>query len=112
MSFVQNFTGAVSSGVPTSPTFTDTSVGSDNAIAKRRIYLLLADGTYAVPSGTTTDYSDWAYANPTITLNVLNQDTATSVTVQWLNSSNTVLYTKTIAFGFDLFQYFIKLIWL
>lgn len=102
MSFVQNFTGDISSGTPSSPFFTDTSTGTDVAITQRRIFLLQADGTYLTGNGT-INYNTWALANSTITLNVLSQDTSVSVTVQWLDVSNNVLYTKTLPFGFAAF---------
>lgn len=102
MSFTQNFTGTISSGTPTTPVFADTSVGSDSAITQRRIFLLQADGTYLTGNGT-INYDTWALANTTISLNVLSQDTALSVTVQWLNVSNAVLYSKTLPFGFAAF---------
>lgn len=99
-----NFSASQNSGSPESPTFTDISTGSDSAITQRRLYLLQSDGTYLVPSGTTTSYIQWAYADTSITpSNILTQDTALSATVDWLDINNTVLYTKTIAFGFDAF---------
>lgn len=101
MALTPNFTGSQNSGTPSTVSFTDTSTGSDGAITKRRIFLLQSDGTYLVPSGVTTDYTQWAYADSTIYLGVLSQDTALSVTVQWLSVTNTVLYTKTIAYGFS-----------
>lgn len=103
MPLTPNFSGSTLSGTPETITFSDTSTGSDVAITKRRIFLLQADGEYLVPDGTTTDYVEWALANSSISLDVLSQDTALSVTVQWLDVSNAVLYTKTIAFGFDAF---------
>lgn len=101
MALTPNFTASQSSGTPSTITLTDTSTGSDAAITQRRVYLLQADGTYLVVSGTTTDYEAWAYASSTISLDVLSQDTALSITVQWLDSGNVVLYTKTIAYGFS-----------
>lgn len=103
MPLTPNFTGSQGAATPNIITFTDTSTGSDVDITQRRIYLLQSGGTYLVESGNSQDYTEWAYSDSTISLDVLNQDTALSVTVQWLNSSNTVLYTKTIAFGFDAF---------
>lgn len=98
-----NFTASQNSGSPETCTFADTSTGSDVNISQRRIFLLQANGEYLVESGTTTDYEEWAYAQSSISLDVLTQDTALLVTVQWLDVSNVVLYTKTIAFGFDAF---------
>jgi hypothetical protein len=82
--------------VATAFTLVDSSTGSDVAITQRRIYLYLADGTTLVPTGTTTAYIDFPLSDGgSILLNVLNVDYAISVTVQWLNVSNAVLYTLT-----------------
>lgn len=103
MPLTPNFTASQLSGSPQTATFSDTSTGSDSDITQRRIYLLQADGDYLVPDGVTTDYVEWALANSSISLDVLSQDTALSVTVQWLDVNDDVLYDKTIAFGFDAF---------
>lgn len=102
MAFVENFTGSQNSGTPETVTFTDTSTGTDAAITQRRIFLLQAGGTYLTGNGT-INYDAWTLVNSSIDLDVLTQDTALLVTVQWLDVSNTVLYSKLIAFGFDAF---------
>jgi len=78
---------------PQNITITDDSTGADAAISVRRVYIQTAQATYLVESGTTTDYEVWLYANSSITLDVLTQDECVDITVQWLNSSNVVLYT-------------------
>jgi hypothetical protein len=103
MALSPNFSCSQNAGTPSTFTIQDTSTGSDGSVTQRRVYLLQADGTYLVPSGVTTNYIEWPIANSTISLNVLNQDTALEITVQWLNVSNAVLYDKTQAFGFDAF---------
>lgn len=103
MSFVPNFSCSVSSGLPSTIVTTDISTGSDSNITKRRLFFLQADGTYLVPSGDNNDYIDWALIDSSISEALLTQDTALSVTVQWLDNANTVLYDKTIAYGFDAF---------
>jgi len=100
MPLTPSFSVANNSGTPNIITLADTSSGSDILVTKRRIYLLQADGTYLVPTGTTTDYIEWALASTSINLDVLSQNTALQITVQWLSVSNTVLYTVTTAFGF------------
>lgn len=103
MSFVPNFTTSQTLGVPNSINFIDTSTGADAAIASRRIVILTANGTYLVQSGTTTTYEVWALPLSTgITLNVLTQDTAPSITVQYLDVSNNILYSVTIPYSFTL----------
>ena len=99
-----NFTASQNSGTPNLIFLTDTSTGSDVTITKRRIYLLQSNGTYLVPAGTTTDYIDWALVDTTISLNVLIQDTALSITVQWLTAANVVVANKTTSFAFTAYN--------
>ena len=110
MAISPSFTMSQNSGTPNIITATDTSVGVDTSITSRRIYLLQSDGTYLVPAGTTTKYSVWAITNTTtreplsISLNVLTQDTALSITVQWLNASNVVVATVTNSYAFTAYN--------
>ena len=97
-----NFTASQSSGLPSNILLTDTSTGSDSSIVARRVYLLQADGTYLVPTGTTTQYILWAYADSTISIDVLSQDTALSITVNWVDTNGDTVETKTIAYGLSL----------
>ena len=99
-----NFTASQNSGTPNLIFLTDTSTGSDGTITKRRIYLLQSNGTYLVPSGTATNYIEWALVDVTISLNVLIQDTALSITVQWLTASNVVVANKTTSFAFTAYN--------
>ena len=80
---------------PSVITATDTSTGSDVAISARRIYFQTTYGTYLVVSGTTTDYNTWSYADAEESFDVLTEDYALSITVQWVNVGGTVLYTLT-----------------
>jgi hypothetical protein len=110
MPITPNFTATQSSGTPSTFTLTDTSTGTDVTITKRRIYLLKADGTYLVPAGTTTSYIEWSITNVntraplTIDLDVLTQDTALWITVQWLNVSNTLVESKVTSFAFTAYN--------
>lgn len=99
-----NFTASQNSGTPNLIFLTDTSTGSDGTITKRRIYLLQSDGTYLVPAGTATNYIEWALVDVTTSLNVLIQDTALSITVQWLTSVNVVVANKTTSFAFTAYN--------
>ena len=99
-----NFTASQNSGTPNLIFLTDTSTGSDGTITKRRIYLLQSNGTYLVPTGTATNYIEWALVDTTTSLNVLIQDTALSITVQWLTASNVVVATKTTSFAFTAYN--------
>lgn len=99
-----NFTASQNSGTPNLIFLTDTSTGSDVTITKRRIYLLQSNGTYLVPAGTVTDYIEWALIDTTTSLNVLIQDTALSITVQWLSAANVVVANKTTSFAFTAYN--------
>lgn len=89
------FTISQSALTPGSVTATDTSTGTDAAISQRRIFFQTAYGTYLVVDGTLTTYEPWAYADASDTWDLLDEDSAVSVTVQWLNAADTVLYTLT-----------------
>lgn len=81
-------------------TVDDDSTGSDGAISARRIYFQTTYGTYLVTTGTVTDYIVWAYADSEESFDVLTEDYALSITVQWVNSGGTVLYTLTQVYCF------------
>lgn len=105
MPFSQNYTASQTIGLPSQIVLTDTSTGSDGAITQRRVFFEKADGTYLVPSGTTTDYVVWSYSASSKIFDLLNgSDAALSITVQWLNVSNTVLYSKATLWPFLLYQ--------
>ncbi len=105
MPLVANFSTSQTVGAPESINFVDTSTGSDGAISERRIYLAQADGTFLVPSGTTTDYIVWALADTTITIDdILPKDMGLNITVVWVNSGGTTLYDKFRLTGFTLFN--------
>jgi hypothetical protein len=99
-----NFTASQNSGTPNLIFLTDTSTGSDVTITKRRIYLLQSDGTYLVPAGTATNYIEWALVDVTTSLNVLIQDTALSITVQWLTAGNVEVASLTTSFAFTAYN--------
>jgi hypothetical protein len=99
-----SFTASQNSGTPNLIFLTDTSTGSDVTITKRRIYLLQSNGTYLVPTGTNTDYIEWALVDTTTSLNVLIQDTALSITVQWLTAGNVEVASVTTSFAFTAYN--------
>jgi hypothetical protein len=95
------FTVSQSGLSPSVVTLTDSSTGSDANVTQRRVYFQTSQGTYLVPSGTSTDYATWSYADASSSFSILNgEDYALSVTVQWLDVSNTVLYSLTQLFCF------------
>jgi hypothetical protein len=104
MPFVPNFTASQYSGTPSIITLTDTSTGSDVTIVSRRVYLLQANGTFLVPTGNATDYILWDLVDPSIDIDVLSQDTALSITVQWMDAANAVVTSKTISFAFTAYN--------
>jgi hypothetical protein len=64
-------------------------------------------GDYVVPTGTTTSYVNFPIvllATDEITIDCLTADSALTITVQWLNVSNVVLYSKTHLKGFTLYN--------
>lgn len=75
-------------------TIEDTSTGSDNTLTSRRVYLRKADGTYLVPSGTTTDYIVWPIGDTTIDISCLDKDYCLDITVQWMTGT-VATYTAT-----------------
>lgn len=112
MSFSPSFTVSQSAAAPATVVFTDDSSGSDGAIVSRRIYVTDQSGSAVVPSGTSTAYISWILAtNPLSVSNLLTQDTAVDVLVQWLDSGNNVLYSSEDTFCLEDFgkQFFIYL---
>lgn len=87
MPITPSFSVTQSFGAPNTLTLTDTSSGSDSGLTSRRVYLQMADGTYLVPDGTTTDYIEWAIGDINITIDVLDQDYALQIIVQWMTGT-------------------------
>jgi hypothetical protein len=85
-------------------TLSDTSQGSDSNIVSRQIFLQTGNGTYLVPSGVTTNFIPWLLANTSIDLNVLSQDYAINILVQWLDINGTVLYSSRNVYLFTAFS--------
>jgi hypothetical protein len=107
MALTQEFSTTQTVGFPSKIDLTDDSTGTDAAIVSRRIYLVDAEGEYVVPTGTVTDYVDFPIvllATDEITIDCLTVDSALDITVQWLNVSNVVLYSKTHLKGFTLYN--------
>lgn len=99
-----SFTASQSPSSPNIVLLVDTSTGSDGSIVSRRVYVQDSAGNYLVPASTTTDYTVWPYADSGISLNILTEDTAVSIRVDWLNVSNAVLYTLTQQFCLDMYS--------
>ena len=105
MPLVPNFSTSQQAGLPSNVIVTDTSTGSDVAIVERRVYLTNYAGEYLVEStNTTTDYTVWPLAQTSISIDCLTQDTALSITVNWVDVGGVTLYTKTVLAGFTLYN--------
>lgn len=106
MPLTPNFSISQDVSSPENITVTDSSTGSDVTIVERRVFLLKADGDYLVPADTETDYIVWSNSgSSTLEIeDVMDKDYAISCTVQWLNSDDTVVYTKTITFCFTVYS--------
>lgn len=99
MPLTPNFSSAQPIGEPNIITLTDTSTGSDVAVTQRRVYLRDAAGNDVLPTGT-TGYVQWDLADTSIDIDCLTKDYALTITVQWLDVSNVVLYDKQDVIGF------------
>ena len=107
MPLVASFSAAQTPGVPGTILLTDTSTGTDVAVTQRRVYIQTAAGDYLVEEGVTTEYSPWLDFPSTTELtltDILTKDFACRVVVQWLDVSNTVLYDKTLYYGFTCYN--------
>jgi hypothetical protein len=94
----QNFSTTQSLADPESITITDTSTGL-GAFTSRLIYLQKINGDYIVPNGTVTDFIEWAAADSSKTIEVLDRDYSLLVTTKWMNGSS-IAYTKSIILSF------------
>ena len=98
---------AIANPSPAAITLVDTSTGSDGAIASRQVLIYSITNTLLFPA------QAWAYANPSIVLSLLTQDTAANVIVNWLAADGvTILYTTSQIFAFKNFseQFYYSLI--
>jgi len=102
MAIIPSFTAIQSSSVLSTLTVTDTSTGTDILITQRRVYLIQANGDFLVNSDAVNEqYFAWDYADTSIDItDILDVDYAIYVRVDWLNVSDTVLYTETVLNGY------------
>lgn len=84
MALIPSFSVSQPVGENSVLTITDTSTGSDSDITERRVYLRKSDGTFLKPTGTTTDYVLWDYAESSVDIDCLDKDYALLITVQWV----------------------------
>jgi hypothetical protein len=107
MPITPNFGISQSASNTATITVSDSSSGSDVAISSRKIFIQLANGNYLGEDGevATATAINWSYADTSKTISVLPRSEAPAVTVQWLNSGGTVLYSKTIKYCLNLADY-------
>ena len=95
MSLIPSFSiNAIPQADPSAIFLTDTSSGTDSNIDHRQILI------YKVDNSLYTAAQNWSYASPTTTLNVLTQDIALNIVVNWMSSLNVPLYTSSQIYAF------------
>ena len=87
MAYIPSFTVSQSPSAPGLVIITDTSTGTDPLINSRVIRIMDCYGNYIVPAGVTTNYILWPLAQNPIILDLLTQDTAVNVRVEWLDAT-------------------------
>lgn len=100
MPLTPNFSVSQTGLSPSVVTLTDDSTGGDVSVTQRRVYFQTSTGDYLVQSGTTTQYEPWSYADSSASFDILSTDQSLSITVQWLDVTDVVLYTLTQVFCF------------
>lgn len=94
MPLVPSFTisqTALSAGVVI---FTDTSSGSDVLVISRKITITDSAGNPVVQSGNTGTTITWALATNPYSLDLLTQDMAVQIRVDWLNAAGASIYNS------------------
>ncbi len=97
MALTTSFTVSQSALAPGTITCNDTSTGTDVLVVSRKIFVRTAYGEYLTGNGT-VNYDVWSIADASISLDILTEDTACEITVEWCNSGGTALYTLTQVF--------------
>lgn len=90
MAISPSFSVSQSGVTPQSFTVRDTSTGDYDTITARRLYVSDAFGNYLTGNGT-INYNAWALADTSITLDVLTEDLAVNILVEWIDSGGTVV---------------------
>ncbi len=105
MSLVVAFAAGQVPSTPKNITLIDETTGSDGSVTQRRVYITDALGNYLVPNGTTTNYITWGNfpGTTTLTVTVLEVNTACNILVDWCTSDGTVVDSDSNTFCFDEF---------
>lgn len=85
-----SFTVSQSALSPNTITVTDTSTSVPVSVTQRRIFVRDAYGVYLTGDGT-INYTEWNYADSSIDLAILTQDTAANILMQLLDVNNVVV---------------------
>lgn len=96
MALNPSFSAAQSSALPSTIVLTDSSTGSDVLVTSRLITILDAEGNETE--------TVWPYADTTIDLDILTQDAALTITVEWLNNVPAILYTVENSYCFTAYN--------
>lgn len=104
MPFNPSFSLSQTLGSESEVVATDTSTGSDGAITGKRLYLQIANGTFLVESGVSTDYNVWTLANTSQTFDLLPKDVGVLATTEWIDTNGIVLYSSQQYKGFTLYN--------
>lgn len=104
MPLIPSFSVSQTEGAPSLINFLDTSTGNDVNITQRRIFLWLSSGVYLVQTRTSTNYETWNIAFLNAILDVLTEDKAINITVEWLDVGDNVLYNYQLNRGFTLYN--------
>lgn len=100
-----SFTATQTVGEESTVTITAVVTGTDVLVTQRRVYLQTDTGEFLVPSGTSTDYTQWSIAASSIDIDALGtSDKALRIYVEWLNVSNVVLYDSEQFVGLTLWN--------
>lgn len=100
-----SFTVSQVVGSPSVVTVTAVVTGTDVLVTQRRVYLQTASGEFLVPTGTTTDYTQWSISASSIDIDALgDSDKALRIYVEWLDVSDVVLYDDEQFVGLTLYN--------
>lgn len=99
-----SFNSTQTIGEESTVTITAVVTGTDVLVTQRRVYLQTDSGEFLVPTGTTTDYVQWAIANSSINIDCLDKDYGLRIVVEWLDVNNVVLYDDEQYVGLTLYN--------
>lgn len=99
-----SFTATQIVGEESTVTITAVVTGTDAAVTQRRVYLQTNRGEFLVPSGTSTEYTQWIISASSVDIDCLDKDYGLRILVQWLSVTNVVLYDSEQFVGLTLYN--------